>query len=116
MKLSEYRDEAALELLADIVGPSVEIFADKQLVELIRGGEKSKAVSTAIKNHKKEVMEILAALEGVPVEEYHCNVFSLPKKLLEILNDRELMAFFSEMQETQDASGVATENTTGEEK
>ena len=111
MKLSEYRDEAALELLADISEPAIEIFADKQLIELIRARNTSKAISIAIKNHKKEVMAMLAALEGVPVEEYHCGVFTLPKKLLEILNDHELIAFFSDMQEIQNVSGDVTENT-----
>ena len=43
MKLSEYRDEAALELLADISEPAIEIFADKQLIELIKARNTSKA-------------------------------------------------------------------------
>ena len=36
MKISEYRDEAALELLANISEPAIEIFADEQLADLIR--------------------------------------------------------------------------------
>ena len=116
MKISEYRDEAALELLANISEPAIEIFADKELTALIREKKSGKAVRVAIKNHKKEVMEILAALEGVPVEEFHCNVFTLPVKLLEILNDRELIAFFSSTQESQAFSGNVTENTEETEK
>lgn len=115
MKLSEYKDEDALELLANISEPAIEIFADKQLAQLIREKKSGKAISCAIKNHKKEVMELLAALDGVPVEEYHCNVFSLPQKLLEILNDKELVAFFSSTQEAQNASGNVMENTEGKE-
>lgn len=117
MKISEFRDEEALELLANISEPAIEIFADKELVSLIRKKESGKAISVAIKNHKREVMALLAALEGVPVEDFHCNVFTLPGKLLEILSDKELMAFFSSTQENQGFSGNVTENTeeTGEE-
>ena len=110
MKISEYRDEAALELLANISEPAIEIFADKELTDLIRQKKSGKAVSVAIKNHKKEVMELLAAMDGVPIEEYHCNIFSLPLKLMEILSDKELIAFFSKTQETQTVSGNVTES------
>ena len=111
MKISEYRDEAALELLANISEPAIEIFADEQLADLIRQKKSGKAVSVAIKNHKKEVMELLAALEGVPVEEFHCSVFTLPAKLIEILSDKELIAFFSNTQGIAAVSGNVTENT-----
>lgn len=116
MKISEYRDEEALELLANISEPAIEIFADEQLADLIRQKKSGKAVSWAIKNHKKEVMELLAALEGVPVEEYHCTIFSLPAKLIEILSDKELIAFFSSTQGNQVFSGNVTENTEETEK
>lgn len=95
MKLSEYKNEEALEVLADIVEPAVDIFSDKKLIEIIKAENKGKAISYALKEHKKSVLEILAALERKPVSEYECSVLTLPTKILEILNDKELMSFFS---------------------
>lgn len=119
MKLSEYKNEAALDLLVDIAEPAAEIFADKEITESLRRGDKKiSVVKNAIKNHKKSVIEILAALDGIPVEEYSCNVFTLPAKLLEILNDKDLIEFFSSAVQTEGAksSTSPTENIVDEEQ
>lgn len=112
-KISTYENEDALDLLADIIEPAAEIFADKDVAMHMRSGKKMAAIKAAIKNHKKAVIEILAHLEGVPVEEYKCNVLSLPTTLLEILNDEALLSFFtaSVRKNTEASGGNATENT-----
>lgn len=111
--LSEYKDEEALDLLADLIDPVIEIFGDKEIAKVYRSGEKLKTVKLAIKNHKKSVIRLLATLEGVPIEEYHCNIFTLPKTLLAIMNDPELSDFFDAQSQTdlEDVSGSVTENT-----
>lgn len=119
MKLSEIKDENAIELLADILEPAADIFSDKDIVNIIRnGGNKMLGIKLALKNHKKAIIEILAALEGVPVNEYHCNVLTLPVKLLEIVNDEDLASFFTLQQQmiVEEFSGSVTENTTEKEK
>lgn len=117
-KLSEYKDEEAIEILADILDPVATIATDKGLVEDIRknfskGGQRIRIISRALKAHKKEIFEILAALERVHVEEYHCNMATLPAQILNILNDKDLMEYFLSLAETEDqtSSGSATENT-----
>lgn len=96
MKLSDYKNEEALDILADIIEPASEIFSDKKIVDLLRKDEAPmKAIKIAIKDHKKSVMEILAILDGVKPDEYECNVFTLPMKVLEVLNDEELLKFFT---------------------
>lgn len=112
-KLSEYIGTEALDLLADIIEPAAAIFSDKNIAELMRGKKKMAAVSAAIKNHKQEVLEILARLNDTPVEEYECNIFSLPATLLEILNDEGLLGFFtaSVRRNTETSGGGVTENT-----
>ena len=72
MKLSEYRNEAAIELLADILEPATKILADEKIKELINGPRIS-LIKYVLKNHKSEIIEILAIMDGVPVEEYECN-------------------------------------------
>ena len=95
MKLSEYKNEQALDILADILEPSAKIFSDKDVKKAFETGDKIKGIKAAIKTHKNEIIEILAVLDGVPVAEYECNVLTLPVKLLEILNDTDLMSFFN---------------------
>ena len=112
MKLSEYQGEAALDILADLIEPAGEIMSDKQIGDIFKEN-RFKAIGLAIKNHKNAVMQILAVLDGVPVEEYKCNVFTLPVKILELLNDPALIQLFSYQGQTGDAksSGSVSENT-----
>ena len=111
MKLSEYQGEAALDLLADLIEPAGEIMSDKEIGEVFKKN-RFRAIGLAIRNHKKSVMQIMATMDGVPVEEYKCNVFTLPVKILELLNDPDLVQLFTYQGQTGDAksSGSASEN------
>ena len=121
MKLSEVKGEKALDMFADLIEPITEILDDKEIAKIWKSRKTKdgqtlksvlgKAVSVAIKNHKTAVITILAILDDVPVEEYECNILSLPKKLLDILNDPAIFDLFtSQGQETQEPSGSAMAN------
>lgn len=114
-KLSEYKDGEALDLLADLIEPAEAIFSDKD-VQNANSESMWKAVKVAIKKHKKEVMNIMAILDGVPVEDLHINVLSLPIKVMEVISDKDLVNFFvlqgQNMEST--SSGSVMENTSGE--
>ena len=112
MKLSEYQGEAALDILADLIEPAGEIVSDKEIGEVFKKN-RFRAIGLAIKNHKKAVMQIMAIMDGVPVDEYKCNVFTLPAKILELLNDPALIQLFTYQGQTGDAksSGSVSENT-----
>ena len=114
-KLSEYRDEDALELLADLIEPAETIFSDKD-VQSANSESMWKAVKVAIKKHKKEVMEIMAILDGTPVEDLHINVLSLPIKVMEVISDKDLVNFFVSQGQNMEStsSGSVTENTSEE--
>lgn len=112
-KLSEYRDEEALDLLADLLEPISALSADEDFRAAFSSGKRMKAAKIALKNHKPEVMQILAACEGVPVEEYHCNILSVPLRFMELVSDKELVTgFTSQVQRMASTpSGPVTENT-----
>lgn len=114
-KLSEYRDEEALSLLADLIDPCVIVFSDEEFVQSVRSGDKVSAVKCVLKNNQSSVLEILALLEGVPKADYHCSLTSLPAILLSILNDAELLAFFDSQGQmmAETSSGSVTESTEG---
>ena len=111
MKLSEYQGESALDILADLIEPAGEIMSDKEIGEVFKKN-RFRAIGLAIKNHKKSVIQIMATMDGVPVDEYKCNVFTLPAKILELLNDPSLVQLFTYQGQTGDAnsSGSASEN------
>lgn len=122
MKLSEYRGDDALEVLAELIEPAVEILADADIADAwrdkdpnkTRGQKQLKAVSIALKKHKEAVIVILAALDHETPDEYRkkINVVTLPKKLLEVLNDKDLRTFFISQEQTKgEPSGSASAST-----
>ena len=111
--LSDYRDEEALDLLAELFEPMAKFFMDDEFVKTFDSGNRLWAVKVAIKNHKPEVMQILAAMEGVPVEEFHCNIMTLPIRLYQLITTPEIAGFFTSvaMKSSERSSGSVTGNT-----
>lgn len=93
-KISEIKGEEAIDILAELIDPIGEIAADKDFIELARGGERTGAVKKALKDHKKSVITILALLDGEDPATYQPSLVSLPMKLLELLNDPDLQLLF----------------------
>lgn len=108
-KLSEFRGEEGLDLLADLIDPASEIMTDKQLVSLFRERNMKEAAKVALKTHKKAVLEIMARLDGEDPKTYAPSFFALPMQLLEIFNDPELINLFTSQgqQEEPTSSGSA---------
>lgn len=112
-KLSDFTDDEALDLFAELIEPVANIFGDKKISKNFRKNNLIEVVKLAVKGYKKDLIHIMALLEGVPVEEYHCNVVSLPKTFLMVLNDPVFKDFFSTQGEkdTEKPFGSATETT-----
>ena len=114
MKLSDFKNEEALDVLAEILEPAAIVMADKELVSLARNaGTRIKAVSYALRNHKKEVIAIIAALHRQEPDKVEFNIASLGIDLLELFNDKALQEVFSLQSQTTSSefSGSATEST-----
>lgn len=116
-KLSDIHGEEALDVLADIIDPATEIMADQNLANYVRSGQNIAAIRVAIKDHKKAVIRVLATLDGEDPETYKPGVLTLPIKLLEIINDPDVMQVFSLQGQKigEEFSGSATASTTGPE-
>lgn len=114
-RLSEYKGDAALDLLADMIDPVVEIISDAEVAKLLQAKRIPAAVKPILKSHKESVLAILALLNGKSVEEYknEVNVFTIPKAILELLNDPDLVSLFTSAEQTEGvtSSGSASENT-----
>lgn len=106
MKLSEVRGERTMQVLGDIIGPIFSIVRDdkvgKRLAESSEKG-KDKADMAAevlpylLREHRRDIVEIMAAIEGVTPEEYErdLTLASLLKDAYDVLTDEELLAFLS---------------------
>lgn len=94
-KLSEIKGEEALDVLAEIIEPAAEIFTDEKVKAALKGeNSKMKAAKVILKDHKKAILTIMAALEATPAEDYKPSIFALPSIILGVLNDPELNSLF----------------------
>lgn len=115
MKLSEIRGEAAIESLGDILTPATEIMADPKVSSAVESGKPKLVIATTIlKNHAKSILTILALLNQEDPETYNPSLLALPKMVMDLLEDEELMDLFHlQGQLKEDASSVsASENIT----
>lgn len=108
-------NEQRLEQFADFVEAFSDIFSDKEIVDVVRGGgKKIKAVTMAIKNHKQACVRLLAAMDGESPETYKVpDPVTLTIKLVNFLNREEIQDLFTSQAPKNIAvfSGSATENT-----
>lgn len=120
MKLSDYKNEDALDLLADIIEPTAKILTDKKIQAVFTGKKfnKMQVVKTLLKDHQHSIVEIMAALDGKTYDEYEFNIITGTKQLLELLNDEALISFFQSQGQMMvaESSGSATASTEGTEE
>lgn len=112
-KLSDYKGEDALDLIADLIEPCVEIFGDKEIQSELENGQFTvKVVKKIFKKHKKELIEILAVLNEVEPSEFNYGAFEIINMAMQMLEDEELIDFFDSQSQTSATSGSITEITT----
>ena len=111
MRLSDIRGERVFDVVADITEPLCNIATDDESAYLFKRVPKPEdmtstqlaiskvksAVPVLMRRHKDDLIAILAALEGVPAEEYRegMSMASLVKGVYELCTDEDLIAFLS---------------------
>ena len=117
MKISEIRDEKAVEILGDLMEPFIEILKDPKVQEASKGNVSIELAQAMVKANPHAVLQILAICNQVPLEEYHPNPFEIIRDLASVLMDEALMSLFfsSEPKVVPTASGSATDDTQGKE-
>lgn len=128
MKLSEIKGERAIDVIADLIEPIARIAEDKDAAKLFKRercpkGESARSflmkrirtsVPVLLREHKNELIEIMATLQGVTTESY-AESLSVPKLIADVfsmLNDVELLSLFGLAQTTEEtSSGAAQDNT-----
>ena len=129
MRLSDIQGERVFDVIADIIDPLANIAGDdaasalfkrEKLPEGMTAKEfvtqrARKALPVLLKNHKEDIIAILAAIEGVNAETYKgaLNLVKLLRDTAELLTDEAFSALFFSAQ-NQAFSGSAPENTEGQ--
>lgn len=94
-KLSEFKGEQALEILADLIEPCSVIFTDEEVKKAWE--EKSARVKLAkliLVKHKSECIDMLCALNEIEAEDFNFNAVEIITMLIQLFEDEELTAFF----------------------
>lgn len=110
MRLSDFKDEKAVEVVADLLEP-IEKIAINPKMENAKGGSILGFARAMLKNNQRETMDMLAILSDVDPAEYHCTAATVVFDVLNMLNDPDLMQLFGLRRQTPASSGSASEST-----
>lgn len=110
MRLSDFKDEKAIEVVADLIDP-ISVIAQEVKKVKKDGMSVAQLVAIALKNCKKEAIQMFAILNDIPVEEYHCTGATILSDMIQMFSDPQLMQLFGLQSKIQTSSGSVSENT-----
>lgn len=112
MKLSEIKGEKALEIIADLIDPIGVLLRDDIFKAKIQSDDRIGAVKYLLKNHPRDVIEILALINEEDPKTYAPNIIQLPMMLMDLLSDSDVMSLFGSQSQSEQlaSSGSVTEN------
>lgn len=113
-RYADLSPDEKLDLMADLLDPIATIFTNEDVVKAYKTEESRPVdwVKAALKCDHKSVFEILAAFDGIPVEEYQFEMADPLIRIGEIFQNAELKSVFPFAGPKTDgaSSGSATEN------
>lgn len=116
MRLSEFKDEKGVEVVARLLVPISKIGSNPQNAAAKKaatenGGTMLDFASAMLQNSPRDVMDMLAILDGKDPENYSCSAASVLMDIFNMISDPELMALFGLQRQTPASSGSASETT-----
>ena len=129
MRLSDVQGERTFDVIAEIIEPIANIATDKECANLFKAEQLPDGMSPTnfaivkikkylprmLKQHKSDIITILAAIKGETSEAYtkNLNLLVLMKDATELLNDESFGMLFTSAQSLSEKkpSGFAQENT-----
>lgn len=109
-KLADIKDVEAVKFIGDILELATEFMTDENAVKAIQAQDKLKIAKCLTSDHPDLAIRLMQLMSEDGVE-YHCNVVTIIKDLLDVLNDEDLMAVFSSQSQTVIWFGSAMGNT-----
>ena len=86
-KLKDMSNDEKFDLMIEIYDIYSEIMADKKVQEALKSGKSKVVLKAIIDNQRENAVKLCAVREGVPVEDYHIGIMTLPTVLTEIILD-----------------------------
>lgn len=112
MRLSEFKDEKGVEVVAKLLVPIGNIAADKEMANIQKDSvHMGDFASLLLQKHPQDVMAMLAVLNDQDPEDYHCTAATVLVDVFNMISDPELMMLFGLQRQTAASSGSASENT-----
>ena len=116
MRLSEFKDEKGIEVVAQLLVPISKIVSNKENAAIQKrlkdqGGSMLDFASAMLRNSPRAVMDMLAILDGKDPEHYHCSAATALRDVFNMLSDPELLSLFGLQSQTPVSSGSASEST-----
>lgn len=110
MRLSEFKDEKGIEVVAKLMGPIGAIASNQ---ENAKAKDKSilEFASAMLQNNPKEIMAMLAILDDQDPADYHCSAATVLRDVFNMISDPELLMLFGLQGQTPASSGSASEST-----
>lgn len=130
MKLSNIRGDRVLDVIADVIDPIANIAQDKDVAAMFErkavpegmeardffAQRMRRGLPVLLKDHKADIIAIMAAIEGVTPEEYTdtLDLAKLFTDIMELLTDNAFLDFLSSSKTEKDAGapGSASANLT----
>ncbi len=111
MKLSDVKGDRAIDVIAEIIEPIANIASDESVQAMFRPGALPDGITAMefmlqrlktglpklLKDHKNDVISILATIEGVSKSDYvsSLNLPKLMRDCIELLNDEAFLTLFT---------------------
>lgn len=111
MKLSDFKDEKGVEVVAKLLVPIGNIANNAKNADAKDKGGLAFA-SALLQNNKRDVMDMFAILNDADPKDYHCDGATVLADTFNMISDPALLALFGLQRQTPASSGSAS--TTGE--
>ena len=117
MRLSAFKDEKAIEVVAALLGPISRIAQNEKNQEARGEGKSMLDFAIAIlKNNATDVKDMLAILADEDPGKYHCSAATVLRDVFHMISDPEMMELFGVQSKTPPSSGSVSESTEGPDK
>jgi len=112
MRLSDFKDEKAIEVVAALMGPISNIASNPENKKAQEaGGTVAAFAGKILSNNASDVKDMLAILNDKDPADYHCTAASVLYDTMQMFSDPGLMELFGLQSQTPASSGSAPENT-----
>lgn len=113
-KISDYKNDSAIDLYAEILEPMGEILQDKEVSQALKDKKSTmQIVGIIFRKHKESVKKIVLSVDDTEIDGK--NIFSrFTTIFVDVLNDKDFVDFFKQAEQAMtdsESSGFATENT-----